>query len=168
MVSNGRQRNPKAMDPLEKVKKLLEAGGEEIVSTATLDSLPPHFYDAFILKGLSIDAIEHGRILCSMTVPPRLLNTGNFLHGGATASLVDLVGSAAFYSAGAASSGVSLEISISYLDSAFVNEEIEIEAKVLRAGKAVGVSTVELRKKKTGKLIAQARHTKYLAATSKL
>ena len=73
MVSNGRQRNPKAMDPLEKVKKLLEAGGEEIVSTATLDSLPPRFYDAFILKGLSIDAIEHGRILCSMTVPPRLL-----------------------------------------------------------------------------------------------
>ncbi|KAH7680786.1 Acyl-CoA hydrolase protein [Dioscorea alata] len=156
------------MDPLEKVKKALEAAGEEIVSTATLDSLPPRFYDAFILKGLRIDAIEHGRVLCSMTVPPRLLNTGNFLHGGATASLVDIVGSAAFYSVGAVASGVSLEISISYLDSAFVNEEIEIEAKVLRAGKAVGVSTVELRKKKTGKLIAQGRHTKYLAANSKL
>lgn len=46
-------------------------------------------------------------------------------------------------------------------------EEIEIEAKVLRAGKAVGVATVELRKK-NGKLIAQARYTKYLATSSNL
>ncbi|KAJ0976831.1 hypothetical protein J5N97_012305 [Dioscorea zingiberensis] len=154
---------------LEKVKRSLEAAGEEIVSTATLDSLPPRFYDAFILKGLRIDAIEPGRVLCSMTVPPRLLNTGNFLHGGATASLVDVMGSAAILSAGTATtSGVSLEISISYLDSAFAHEEIEIEGKVLRAGKAVAVATVEIRKKKTGKLIAQARHTKYLAAASKL
>lgn len=54
------------------------------------------------------------------------------------------------------------------LEFVFFQEEIEIEAKVLRAGKAVGVSTVEIRKKKTGKLIAQGRHTKYLAASSKL
>jgi hypothetical protein len=37
----------------------------------------------------------------------------------------------------------------------FVQEEIDIEAKVLR-GKAVGVAVVEL-KKKSGKIIAQAR-----------
>lgn len=48
-------------------------------------------------------------------------------------------------------------------------EEIEIEAKVLRIGKAIGVATVELRKKSSGKVIAQGRHTKYLAiAASKL
>jgi len=47
-------------------------------------------------------------------------------------------------------------------------EEIDIEAKVLRAGKAVGVAVVEL-KKKSGKIIAQARYSKYLgAASSKL
>ncbi|CAN6241537.1 unnamed protein product [Urochloa humidicola] len=47
-------------------------------------------------------------------------------------------------------------------------EEIDIEAKVLRAGKAVGVALVEL-KKKSGKIIAQARYSKYLgAASSKL
>lgn len=44
-----------------------------------------------------------------------------------------------------------------------MQEEIEIEAKVLRVGKAVGVVSVELRKK-NGKIIAQGRHTKYLAA----
>lgn len=47
-------------------------------------------------------------------------------------------------------------------------EEIDIEAKVLRAGKAVGVAVVEL-KKKSGKIIAQARYSKYLGvASSKL
>lgn len=46
-------------------------------------------------------------------------NAGNFLHGGATASLVDMVGSAAIYSVGAPTSGVSVEINVSYLDAAF-------------------------------------------------
>lgn len=49
-----------------------------------------------------------------------------------------------------------------------MQEEIEIEAKTLRVGKAVGVVSVELRKKKTGKIIAQGRHTKYLPVASKL
>lgn len=43
-----------------------------------------------------------------------------------------------------------------------------IEAKVLHMGKSVGVAMVELRGKKNGKLIAQGRHSKYLAASSKL
>ncbi|CAD6334018.1 unnamed protein product [Miscanthus lutarioriparius] len=49
----------------------------------------------------------------------------------------------------------------------FVQEEIDIEAKVLRAGKAVGVAVVEL-KKKSGKIIAQARYSKYLGVASRV
>uniref|UniRef100_A0A1D1YZI1 Acyl-coenzyme A thioesterase 13 n=1 Tax=Anthurium amnicola TaxID=1678845 RepID=A0A1D1YZI1_9ARAE len=153
---------------LEAVRESLEKGGEDILPTATLDALPSEFYDNFVLKGIRIDHVEPGRVVCSMRVPPRLLNAGKFLHGGATASLVDIVGSAAFLSVGCPTSGVSLEINISYLGAAFADEEIEIECKVLRAGKAVGVVAVELRKKDSGKIIAQGRHTKYLAASSKL
>ncbi|KAK3009937.1 hypothetical protein RJ639_011904 [Escallonia herrerae] len=50
----------------------------------------------------------------------------------------------------------------------FVQEEIEIESKALRVGKAVAVVSVELRKKKTGKIVAHGRHTKYLAVSSKM
>lgn len=50
----------------------------------------------------------------------------------------------------------------------FIQDEIEIEAKALRVGKAIAVVTVEFRNKKTGKIIAQGRHTKYLAVSSKL
>ncbi|OAY64738.1 Acyl-coenzyme A thioesterase 13 [Ananas comosus] len=149
-------------------------------SSSPAAELPPSFYDAFVLHGLRIDAAEPRRVLCSLSVPPRLAvspqcksgfflqNSESYLHSGVIATLADVVGSAVFYSSGFPTSGVSLEISISYLDAAFINEEIEIEAKLLRVGKVVGVTSIEFRKKKTGKIIAQARHSKYLAVSSKL
>ena len=152
---------------LEKARQLLEEAAAESLPTEQVDALPSGFYDAFVLCGIRVHAVEPGRLLCHFTVPARLLNSGNFLHGGATASLVDLVGTAVFYTAGAQTRGSPLEMNISYLDAAFSDEEIDIEAKVLRAGKAVGVATVEL-KKKSGKIIAQARYSKYLGASSKL
>ncbi|XP_042496527.1 acyl-coenzyme A thioesterase 13-like [Macadamia integrifolia] len=154
---------------LESVKRMLEKGGDAS-ENASIDAVSDNstFFDPFILQGIQVDVIEPGRVVCSMKVPLRLLNSGNFLHGGATASLVDIVGSAAIYTVGAPTTGVSIEISVSYLDAAFSNDEIEIEAKVLRVGKAIGVVNVELRKKKTGKAFAQGRHTKYLAVSSKL
>ncbi|KAJ3681473.1 hypothetical protein LUZ60_015962 [Juncus effusus] len=152
---------------MEKARQMLEAAAEETVPTPSLDAIPSRFYEAFVLRGLKVVAVEPRRIRCSLSVPPRLLNTGKFMHGGATASLVDLIGSAVFYTAGVQTKGTPLEMSVAYLDAAFANEEIEIEAKVLRTGKAVGVATVELRKK-NGKIIAHARYTKYLAPTSNL
>nr|CAN70725.1 hypothetical protein VITISV_011380 [Vitis vinifera] len=191
---------------LESVKRLLE-NGQGTENESSINSLPTRLFDPFILQGLHVDLVEPGRLICSMKVPPRLLNNGNFLHGGATASLVDLVGSAAIFSTGAPISGVSVEINVSYLDAAYADimnwfffslmpdystipyahlaispfflalcslsyimnqEEIEIECKVLRVGKSVGVVSVEIRKKKTGKIIAQGRHTKYLLVRSKI
>uniref|UniRef100_A0A1D1YL77 Acyl-coenzyme A thioesterase 13 n=1 Tax=Anthurium amnicola TaxID=1678845 RepID=A0A1D1YL77_9ARAE len=153
---------------LQAVKVSLEKAGEDILPTATLQSLPSKIYDALIIQGIRLDHVEPGRVICSMRVPPRLLSTGNFLHGGAASSLVDILGSVALWSIGRPNSGVSLEINLSHVDAAHADEEIEIEAKVLRVGKAIGVVAVELRKKQSGKIIAHGRHTKYLAASSKL
>ncbi|KAJ1386502.1 Thioesterase domain [Sesbania bispinosa] len=141
---------------LEAVKRYLEKGGE---TASMVDELPPRFLEPLIMNGLRVDLIEPGR-----------LNGANSLHGGATAALVDVVGSAAIPTVGyaAPSTGVSVEINVSYLDAAYVDEEIEIEARALRVGKAVAVISVEFRKKKTGKVFAQGRHTKYLAISSKM
>ena len=54
------------------------------------------------------------------------------------------------------------------LSVAFFHEEIEIESKALRVGKAIAVVSVDFRNKKTGKTIAQGRHTKYLVLPSKM
>ncbi|XP_020173913.2 uncharacterized protein [Aegilops tauschii subsp. strangulata] len=123
-------------------------------------------YDAFTVAGLRVEAIEPGRTLCSFTVPPHLTNSSKRMHGGAVASLVDLVGSAVFFAGGSPTTGVSLDITISYLDAASANEEIEIEARVLGIRDKTGCVTVEVRRKGTGQVLAHGRHTKYLAVVS--
>jgi acyl-coenzyme A thioesterase 13 len=52
------------------------------------------------------------------------------MHGGALASLVDLVGSAAFFAGGSPTTGVSLEITVSYLKAARANVRRENELKI--------------------------------------
>ncbi|XP_042509458.1 acyl-coenzyme A thioesterase 13-like [Macadamia integrifolia] len=155
---------------LDSVRRLLERGEEEIENNS-IDAVSSktEFFDHLTLQGIQIDVIEPGRIVCSMKVPRCLVNSDdNFLHGGVTATLVDIVGALTMYTVGAQTTGVSVEINVTYLDAAFPDEEIEIVGKVLRVGKAIGVASVELRNKKTGKIFAQGRHTKYLAVSSKL
>ncbi|KAE8696262.1 Calcium-dependent protein kinase 2 isoform 1 [Hibiscus syriacus] len=159
----------------ETVKKHLEKGldgnGNGILS---------RLFDDFIMQGLGlrVELIEQGRLLCSMKIPVRFLNPMNVLHGGATASLVDLIGSAVIHTYGLPT-GVSVEITVSYLDTAFADfgnvvvsdamqEEIEIEGRALRIGKTVAVVNVEFRKKKTAGIFAQARHTKYLPPQTRM
>ncbi|KAK7282176.1 hypothetical protein RIF29_10771 [Crotalaria pallida] len=106
---------------LESVKKYLEKGGGE--TTSVVDELPPRFLEPLIMNSVTIDHIEHGRVVCSMKIPPRLLNSGNSLHGGAIAALVDMMGAAAVCSVGYSprSTGVSVEINVSNLDAAYVD-----------------------------------------------
>ncbi|XP_062083363.1 uncharacterized protein LOC133789575 [Humulus lupulus] len=100
-------------------------------------------------------------------MPRRLfetVNAGNILHGGATATLVDVVSTAVLYTHRASAIGVSVDMSISYLDAAYAG----VEAKTLRIGKAIGVVSVELRNKNTGRIIAHARHTMYFVVSSRM
>lgn len=58
------------------------------------------------------------------------------MHGGAVASLVDLVGSAVFFAGGSPKTGVTVEITVSYLDAARANVSTVpvIELRLLRDG----------------------------------
>ncbi|KAF5751759.1 acyl-coenzyme A thioesterase 13-like [Tripterygium wilfordii] len=155
---------------MEAVRGYLEkGGGEDNKNASTINGMPSRFFERFIMDGLKIDLIEPGRVVYSFKVPQRLLNAGNSLHGGATATLVDLLGSAVVFTVGGApTTGVSVEINVSYLDAAYADDELEIEAKALRIGKAIAVVSVEFRNKTTKKIIAQGRHTKYLQVASRL
>ncbi|PWA56478.1 thioesterase superfamily protein [Artemisia annua] len=104
---------------LESAKYYLEKTSSG-ASTEDIDSMPFKFFEPMIMSGLKVDHIEPGRVLCSMIVPQRLLNVANSLHGGATAALVDVVGSAVIMTVdGVTTTGVSVEINVSYLDAAF-------------------------------------------------
>ncbi|XP_016718676.1 acyl-coenzyme A thioesterase 13 isoform X2 [Gossypium hirsutum] len=142
---------------VEKVKRYLE-------SSATIDGdkLPLRFFERLIMHGLRVELIETNRVVFSFK------NEGNYLHSGAVATFVDLVSSAAIYTAGGTFVGTSVEINISFMDAAHADEDIEIEAKALHVGKAVAVLSAEFRKKSNGKIIAQGRHTMYLPLPSKM
>ncbi|KEH35673.1 acyl-coenzyme A thioesterase-like protein [Medicago truncatula] len=106
------------MPDLESVKKYLE---KRLASTVD-DEFPPKFLQHLILRALRLDLIEPGRVVFSMNIPPRLLNSGKYLHGGAITTLVDIAGGTAIPAAGFPwKSGVSVEINISCLDAAYVN-----------------------------------------------
>ncbi|XP_044392017.1 uncharacterized protein [Triticum aestivum] len=106
---------------MEKAQQLLEEAVAESLLTEQVDMLPSGFYDAFVLCAIRVHAVELGRLLCHFTIPARLLNSGNFLHGGATASLVYLGGTVVFYTTRAQTRGSPLEMNISYLDAAFLD-----------------------------------------------
>jgi acyl-coenzyme A thioesterase 13 len=133
---------------LETARRLLEETSPAGAAAGAAADLPSGFYDAFVLSGIRVaQALQPGTLLCHFTVPSRLLvrqpnftsplplledrhshidspwmqNSGGFLHGGATASLVDLVASAAFATAGLRTRGSPLEMNISYLDAAFAD-----------------------------------------------
>lgn len=58
---------------LETARRLLEEAAAETLPTEQVDALPSGFYDAFVLRGIRVHTVEHGRLLCHFTVPSRLL-----------------------------------------------------------------------------------------------
>ncbi|MFS8007935.1 putative Thioesterase domain, HotDog domain superfamily, acyl-coenzyme A thioesterase 13 [Helianthus anomalus] len=97
-------------------------------SSNDIVSMPSSLFEPLIMSGLKVDLIERGRVICSMKVPPRLLNVDNSLHGGAIAALVDVVGGTAFPTINNdTNTGVSMEINVSYLDAACVGVCIGLE-----------------------------------------
>lgn len=153
---------------LERIKSSLDKPKNDDFEPTFL-SLPHRFFEPFIMRGIKLQLLRPGRLICSLTVSPRLVNNdGNSLHGGAIATLVDWIGASVVYTVGIEKVAVSVEINVSYFDTASIGEEIEIEAKALQVGKVIAVVIVELRKRKTGKLIAHGRHTMYMAIAGKM
>jgi acyl-coenzyme A thioesterase 13 len=115
------------------------------------------------LKGLKVDSIDtvNGAVRCSFTATRAISNSYDTLHGGATCLLVDIVGTIALLAKDPTRAGVSVEISTSFLSAAKVGEELVAEGRVLKVGRSLGFTQVDIRTKE-GKLIATGRHTKAL------
>lgn len=75
----------------------------------------PECFDTTALKGIYDIHAEHGRVTCKMPVHARVQNRNGHLHGGCTATLVDVVGTAALLTI-SPRGGVSLSINTNYLD----------------------------------------------------
>ncbi|XP_059801434.1 acyl-coenzyme A thioesterase 13 isoform X1 [Hypanus sabinus] len=115
-----------------------------------------------ILSKMAVVTTSPGKIVCEMKVEEEHVNRAGNLHGGVTATLVDVVSTTALLSTERALPGVSVDMNITYMNAAKLGEDIIITAEVLKEGKSLAFTTVDVTNKVTGKLLAQGRHTKYL------
>ncbi|XP_030524268.1 acyl-coenzyme A thioesterase 13 isoform X1 [Rhodamnia argentea] len=158
---------------MEKAKQFLSVSDEASEVVARLAVPPrragdyPSFYENFSLRGLRVDRVEPGLVVCSFRVPPRLADRNGNLAQGAIANMVDEIGYAVIHVEGIPIS-VSVNMSISYLSTAKVNDELEITSKVLGQKGGYFATIILMRNKATGEIIAEGRHSLFNAHASKM
>ena len=115
---------------------------------------------------------NEGTCLIQLKIDKSIVNINSVLHGGATASLVDLVSTIALFNTANKKPGVSVNMNINYLKPARLDETILIEGKVIKSGSKLAYleaniylkinskqNSFELNK---DKLVAVGFHTKYI------
>lgn len=111
---------------------------------------------------LSADA---GKLTAELTVEKEHTNRGGTLHGGLTATLVDQLSTLSMFSFAENSefvAGVSVDLSVKYLNPASIGDVLLIEASTLKRGRQVAFLNVDFTNKSTGKLVARGSHVKYM------
>jgi len=108
------------------------------------------------LTGIKIAAIGPGKLIAAMVVEKHNLNMAETLHGGATATLIDVCMGMACFSKGV--SVVTGNINISYLEAGKIGDKIIAVGQVIRAGKTAFFTEASLENEK-GKIIAKGTGT---------
>ncbi|KAF7245106.1 Acyl-coenzyme A thioesterase 13 [Varanus komodoensis] len=132
----------------------------------TLREVVKHFRESpgfdRVLNKMTLVSASPGKVVCEMKVEEEHTNRGGTLHGGLTATLVDVVSTVALMHTERQAPGVSVDMNITYMSAAKIGEEILITAEILKQGRSMAFASVDLTNKATGKLIAQGRHTKHV------
>ncbi|XP_061676936.1 acyl-coenzyme A thioesterase 13 [Syngnathoides biaculeatus] len=118
-----------------------------------------------VLNKVEVVAAEPGKVVCEMTVAEEHTNGFGTLHGGLTATLVDVISTMAIMYSERRAPGVSVDMNITYMNAAKLGEDVLITARVLKEGRTLAFASVDLSSKSTGKMIAQGRHTKHLGGS---
>ena len=113
------------------------------------------------LEAVSLD--EAGRVVVRVTVTQDLVNFAQTLHGGAAATLVDVVGTLAIIAADRHHRpGVSTDLNVSWFAPAPLGDVVLVEANVLKIGRTLAFVSVDLNRESDGTLLVQGRMTKSL------
>lgn len=158
---------------MEKARAALSLGEEESDRVRGLAVVPHRaghdasFYEGFSLRGIRVDRIQPGSLSCAFRVPSRLTDSSGNLSPGAIANLVDEVGAAAIHADGHHPK-VSVDMSISYMSAAKLNDELEITSRVLGHKGGYSGTQVILRNKMTGEIVAEGRHSLFGNLMSKI
>ncbi|KAI3899130.1 hypothetical protein MKW92_019009 [Papaver armeniacum] len=147
---------------MERVREVFESTKEQTEPVSRLDDLANRvqkktsFYEYFTLAGTRVDRVE-----------PGLVDSNGNLSKGAIATLVDEIGAAAVHSDDQPMK-VSVDMSISYLSTAKLNDELEIASRALGQKRGYFGTSVLIKNKETGEIIAEGRHSLFCRVASKM
>jgi uncharacterized protein (TIGR00369 family) len=97
------------------------------------------------LSGLTITRMDKsGEAEAWLTVTPSVENSWGTLHGGAIATLVDVMGSLALLAKDHTRGGVSVELNVSYLLAVKAGQKVHCKGRVIKVGKLLGFTQIEL------------------------
>ncbi|CAI2180372.1 16342_t:CDS:2 [Funneliformis geosporum] len=124
-------------------------------------------YDKFIIGKMTItDAID-GKVTCELPIEKIHLNRVGSVHGGLLSTLVDIGGSLAIASKGMHATGVSTDLNVTFVNAAKEGDVMSMDAECVKLGKTLAFTIIDITSKRNKKLIAQGRHTKYVAIAHK-
>ncbi|KAI1496303.1 Thioesterase/thiol ester dehydrase-isomerase [Biscogniauxia marginata] len=138
-----------------------------------VQKLPPTRFVKSVLKsfmaesGLEPRSIRvtnavKGKVNFELDITKDHTNRLKIIHGGTIASMVDLGGSLAVASTGLWATGVSTDLSVTYLASGGkVDDKISATAVCDKIGKTLAYTSITFRNSK-GELAARGSHTKYV------
>ncbi|XP_057741995.1 uncharacterized protein LOC130960584 [Arachis stenosperma] len=127
------------------------------------------FFDDFLRSFITVDLIQRGRITCTIVSKPPICNGYGTLHGGAVASLVDILSHACARTVVAEDKELFLgETSISYLSATPIDEEVVANASVVKSGRNLTVVALDFKLKKTGNSVYICHATYYNMPASSL
>ena len=113
---------------------------------------------------MQVTSIGVEGVTCELTVTAEVCNNFKTLHGGATSTLVDVVGTLALLGRDPTRPGVSVEMNQSFCAAAKEGQKLQAVGKVVKYGKTLGFTEVTVASASDpAKVIATGRHTKFLA-----
>ncbi|KAK5723096.1 hypothetical protein LTR17_013966 [Elasticomyces elasticus] len=116
-----------------------------------------------LVDGLRVTAAQPGIVNFELDIEKEHTNRLNILHGGTLACMTDLGGSLAVASRGLFATGVSTDLSVTYLASGGkVGDLIRAEVTCDKFGKTLAYTSIRFMNAKN-ELVARGSHTKYVA-----
>ena len=106
---------------------------------------------------------EDGHAVVRVGVTLDLVNMAKTLHGGAAATLVDIVGTLAIVTADEHNRfGASTDLNVSWFAPIPLGDHAIVDARVLRTGRSLAFVAVDIRRESDDALCIQGRMTKAL------
>jgi acyl-coenzyme A thioesterase 13 len=119
------------------------------------------------IPGLEPVRVDDGHVVIRVEVTLDLVNVAKMLHGGAAATLVDVVGTLAIINADHDNRfGVSTDLNVTWFAPIPLGDAAIVDASVLKAGRTLAFVTVDIRRASDDALCVQGRMTKSMGTPS--